>query len=348
MQTFTLTTANDTFLETETPLQQGDAISALAGNDTIHFSTSMITVDGGFGNDQIFVDELGFASFFSVFDGGLGDDTIQVRGRNHVVNGGEGNDDISIFGRDSTLNGGAGDDVLTDKSMRTAGYTSIFNGDAGNDRMVGNGAASTYNGGTGDDTYVILGDEMVVEASNSGIDTVRTSIANYSLNTNFERLVLLSGGIEGSGNTLGNTLIGNSAANTLSGFDGNDSLIGGLGQDRLRGGSGADHFLFRSANEIGKTHQTSDLILDFKHLTDKIDLHLIDASTRKSGNNAFVFIANQNFHKITGELRTEMHNESGTVHDVTYVSGDTNGDGAADFRLEIAGLKILSQTDFIL
>jgi Ca2+-binding RTX toxin-like protein len=61
----------------------------------------------------------------------------------------------------------------------------------------------------------------------------------------------LSGGapINGTGNALGNYIVGNNANNVLSGLsgddglhgrDGNDTLLGGLGNDVLDGGTGAD------------------------------------------------------------------------------------------------------------
>ena len=50
-----------------------------------------------------------------------------------------------------------------------------------------------------------------------------------------ERLTLLgASAINGTGNTLVNTLIGNGAANLLNGMGGNDVLTGGLGGDTFR------------------------------------------------------------------------------------------------------------------
>ena len=49
------------------------------------------------------------------------------------------------------------------------------------------------------------------------------------------------GGLNGTGNALGNTITGNDGNNELSGLDGNDSLIGNGGQDRLIGGDGDDN-----------------------------------------------------------------------------------------------------------
>ncbi|WP_137887427.1 calcium-binding protein, partial [Pseudomonas sp. 2FE] len=105
-------------------------------------------------------------------------------------------------------------------------------GNAGNDTLDGAAGADTLTGGLGDDTYIIddAGD-VITEASAEGTDTVRSSLT-YTLGANVEKLTLTGvSAIDGTGNTLANTLTGNSAANTLDGGTGIDTLIGGLGDD---------------------------------------------------------------------------------------------------------------------
>ncbi|MCZ7719910.1 hypothetical protein [Pseudomonas aeruginosa] len=63
--------------------------------------------------------------------------------------------------------------------------------------------------------------DLVVEASGAGDDTVQASIS-YSLGADVERLALLgSANLNGTGNSLDNTLIGNSGNNLLDGGLGN-------------------------------------------------------------------------------------------------------------------------------
>ena len=110
--------------------------------------------------------------------------------------------------------------------------------------------------------------DKVSEASNAGIDTVRSSIG-FTLGSNIENLVLTgSNAINGTGNALANALTGNSAANSLSGSGGDDVLNGKLGADTLTGGSGRDTFVFDTA--IGNTN--IDKILDFNVTDDTIAL----------------------------------------------------------------------------
>lgn len=120
-----------------------------------------------------------------------------------------------------------------------------LNGMGGADRMFGRGGNDTY--------YVNSPGDVVTEAIDAGIDSVR-STRTYALPANVEKLTLIGNAASnGTGNELANTMTGNASANTLSGLDGddilngaagNDVLIGGPGNDRLTGGPGLDAFRF--------------------------------------------------------------------------------------------------------
>ncbi len=96
--------------------------------------------------------------------------------------------------------------------------------------MSGN---DTMRGGNGDDTYFVDNTSDVVTESSStgGTDTVYASV-NFTLGSNVENLVLTGiGNINGTGNSLANTLTGNTGNNTLNGGTGSDNMSGGLGDD---------------------------------------------------------------------------------------------------------------------
>ena len=110
----------------------------------------------------------------------------------------------------------------------------------------------------------------------------------------------------------------------------------------MTGMGGRDVFDLNSLKETTKVATTRDVITDFTHLSDKMDLSTIDASTKKAGNQAFKFIGAVAFHHIAGELH---YTKSAGK---TIVEGDTNGDGKADFHIELTGLKALASGDFVL
>lgn len=136
-------------------------------------------------------------------------------------------------------------------------------GGAGNDRLVGGAGADTLEGGAGNDTYVVeVATDIVTENASAGTDTVEAGVT-YTLAANIENLTLTgTGAINGTGNTLGNTLTGNSAANTLAGGAGNDLLVGGAGNDRLAGDAGTDTLQGGAGNDTYVVDVTTDIVTE--------------------------------------------------------------------------------------
>ena len=75
---------------------------------------------------------------------------------------------------------------------------------------------------------------------------------------------------------------------------------------------------------------------------DRIDLRLVDANSTRDYDQAFAFIGNAAFSGTAGELRYRQLSGN------TYVLGDTNGDGVADFWIRLDGLHSLNAGDFVL
>src|SRR5204863_1036711 len=86
----------------------------------------------------------------------------------------------------------------------------------------------------------------------------------------------LSGFKNLTGSNLNDVLTGSSGANELMGLGGDDVLIGGGGADILTGGAGRD--IFRLSAATDSSPGNPDIITDFLHGTDTIDLSLIDAN----------------------------------------------------------------------
>lgn len=190
-----------------------DSVDGKAGNDTLYGQEGDDNLKGNLGNDQVYG-----GSGNDFINGGSGNDYLDGLAGNDILNGNLGNDEIRGFSGNDTLDGSDGNDFL--------------DGEAGSDKFIG---------GAGNDFYVVDGtNETTTELLNEGKDTVESS-ATFTLSANLEDLILVGDGdIDGTGNTLGNNIIGNEADNVLFGSFGNDKLIGNGGNDWLKGGAGLD------------------------------------------------------------------------------------------------------------
>ena len=137
-------------------------------------------------------------------------------------------------------------------------------------------------------------------------------------------------------------LLGGAGRDFLYGDGGNDKVRGGAGTDDLYGGTGADRFVFDDHEFGGMSRSTADYIGDFNHSEgDRIDLHLVDA-VAGGADNAFDFIGSHGFTGVAGQLRYFLSDGD------TFVQGDTNGDGLADFLIFLDGSHSLVAGDFVL
>ncbi len=308
-----------------------DVMNGAAGNDKFH---------GGAGND--------------IANGGSGDDTFL--GGNDA-----GNDRFSgDIGYDTLSYAGAKAGVTVNLAQGTAAGTAA--GDAagiGQDRIfeievvIGSAFADRLNGSTRADVLIGGGGDDRI-AGGSGIDTASYANAGAGVKVHLglsgAQDTLAAGidtlsGIENlTGSAHADRLTGNAGANLLWGGGGADILSGGGGADFLQGGSGADTFRFARSDFGGLTASTADRIADFSRAdADRIDLSAIDARAGSgTANDAFTFIGSQAFGNVAGQLRAVI---DGTM---TLLSGDTNGDGQADFLLRLDGALTLAAGDLVL
>ncbi|MCV3737864.1 hypothetical protein OCK02_16790 [Rhizobium sp. TRM96647] len=228
----------------------------------------------------------------------------------------------------------ANDDDIHEVIRGTDNADRLFGG-TGNDRIFGYGGSDTLVGGSGNDTLDGGNGHDRLEGS-AGHDKLLGAAGN-------DRLYGGSGRDRLDGGSGNDRLYGDSGNDTLKGNTGKDTLEGGAGADRLEGGSGADTFVFRLAGHSTVASSGRDRIDDFSRGSgDKISLSAIDAKTGVGGNNAFVFIGDDAFHKKAGELRYQHKNGD------TLVLADTNGNGKADLAILLDGTYNLKASDFIL
>ena len=62
-----------------------------------------------------------------------------------------------------------------------------------------------------------------------------------------------------------------------------------------------------------------------------------------AGDQGFSFIGIERFHNVAGVLHAYRLSDGNT-----YVSGDTNGDGVAEFAIKLSGKHTFDNADFVL
>lgn len=225
------------------------------------------------------------------------------------INGGGG---PGVQGTDSpeTINGQNNDDVIN-----AMGGDDVVHGRGGNDSIHGGDGNDQLSGDAGNDK--LYGD--------AGNDILRGGPGQDRI-------------WGGRGEDM---IFGAAANDRLRGGADDDHIVGGKGHDVMWGGGGADVFDFNFASQSTNARSGRDLIKDFTH-QDTIDVHTIDADKTHAGNQDFDFIGRQQFHDEAGELRFARHGSD------TFIYGDVNGDGKADFTIQLDDGMKLTASDFML
>lgn len=133
-----------------------------------------------------------------------------------------------------------GSDVLINKGSLIG---NVFLGGGGDFfDTIGGTITGTVSGGGGDDVYRTDSALLeILEGVDGGTDKVQSTVSfDLGETANVEDLKLLGSAVEGSGNSLSNTITGNLAHNSIHGAAGDDSLHGLGGDDLLFGDGGND------------------------------------------------------------------------------------------------------------
>ena len=306
-----------------------DTITTGAGNDIIKTGQGASTVSAGQG--------------YNVIVGGADSDTITGLDGGNVVHAGKGANTVTTGGGADLIFAGTGaDTIVTGRGadiIHLPGGSDGVDAGAGHDRLIIDYSAMTTNvsggitGGNLSTGYV----GHIADLAGSLVDFRR--VENFSITAGSGNDALTTGkGADllrgGDGNDL---LVGGGGQDTLFGGAGQDVLRGGRGNDVETGGAGADTFVFATVQEASSA-LGHDVIQDFKSGVDRIDLAGIDANWNLVGNQAFHFIGSAVFGSVAGELR----------YAGGMVTGDANGDGHADFAIEVGSPLVLTLHDFVL
>jgi Ca2+-binding RTX toxin-like protein len=165
--------------------------------------------------------------------------------------------------------------------------------------------------------------------------------ASFSAATPVATMTGTAGGNVLNGTAAGETIHGLAGGDVINGGGGDDVIVGGTGKDMLTGGTGHDRFVFEVAADSTLGGSYRDVIQDFTHGQDVIDVSAIDAKVGTAAHDAFSWIGTSNFSGVAGQLRYQV------IGAYTVVSGDTNGDKVADFEIGLAGNLALVSSDVL-
>ena len=267
---------DDTVTGTFANLQQNDNINGGAGIDTLVITDGLTT-------NAVVIKASSTTNQFNI--------------TGTTINGFE-RFDLSGFLGKVTYTG-----TTTNDWVATGTGADVLNGGTGVDTLIG---------GLGNDTYTVdnVGD-IVTETSTlaTEIDAVNSSVT-YTLSANVEKLTLTgTANINGTGNTLANTITGNAANNLLNGGDGNDILNGAAGIDTLIGGLG---------NDIYTVDNGGDIVTETSTLATEID----------TVNSSVTYTLSVNVEKLTLTGTANINGTGNTsVNTITGNSGNNILDG---------------------
>jgi Ca2+-binding RTX toxin-like protein len=234
-----------------------NTLTGNANNNTLNGGIGADVMIGGAGNDSYHVDNTG-DSVVELAGGGTNDwvyATVTHSLANNVEN-------LDLDGA-AAINGYGND---SNNILWGNDAANILNGSFGNDTMQGRGGNDSY--------YVNSTLDVATDQAGGGIDRVYSNASAFTLSSEIENmtlqemafayndagaLVLMAAGVDGTGNSLANSMTGNSMANRLFGLTGNDTLYGNGGNDTLDGGAGTDLMVGGFGNDVYIVDSASDL-----------------------------------------------------------------------------------------
>lgn len=223
----------------------GDDMITIGALDRVRTAT-VLTINGGDGNDTINSNGASIGLMRVSLIGGLGDDSLTGSAGIDSLDGGDGDDVLDAQGGNDLIFAGLGDDTI----LGGAGNDRIFAGDGsdnidagtGDDSVIGDVGADTINGGDGNDT-LDGGDGTDTVDGGSGNDSILGGNEADDLNGNTGNDTIRGGASD-------DTITGENGNDKLFGDDGNDSILGHDGEDTINGGDGDDTLDGMAGNDL--------------------------------------------------------------------------------------------------
>jgi Ca2+-binding RTX toxin-like protein len=232
------------------------------------------------------------------------------------------NDHYTTTSNDSLVLAKGGNDVIVVQAAYYDQENEIVQiavyGGPGNDKIIGKPVADheAFYGGAGNDHIEVWGS---------------VTYSGSALGAGGNDTLVCKGGDEGC------SLLGGAGDDTLisEGTVTGAYMTGGPGRDTLAGGAPRDVFVFRDGDTVAGPNR--DVIKNFRHGSDVIDLSAVDANVKAPGDQAFTFVAVAK-HPGIGEVSY-------------YVSGQNvivvGNNGAKTFEIELQAFDPpLAATDF--
>lgn len=337
-----------------TPSTRNDVLTGTTGADTISGLAGADLIRGLGGDDRLFGNDGGDTlrgdAGADLLEGGLGSDWIH---------GGAGTDRVSYFNDASArgvsidlmhgraTRGGELDRLFEIENADGTDNNDVLRGDREANRLGGAGGSDQLFGGLRDD---VLNGGPGNDRLNGGDDWDRVDLdlADYAAGG----AVVVDLGLATDTATRGREVdtlvdiegaVGSAGADTFRGDAQANLFRGNAGKDTQTGGAGADRFDYdRAADSLPGAGR--DVVTDFAHLSDKLDLATIDTrAATPAVNDSFTFLAAKgSAFSAAGQVRWY---QSGGA---TFVEASTDGDIAPELQIELLGLRPLSVADFVL
>jgi serralysin len=215
------------------------------------------------------------------------------------------------------------DKVISVERIFGTAESDTFIGDKGDNHFIGMDGVDSFNGGKGFD---VLEFYFWQDQGQHGADVDLTLSSGQIKDDGYGNVEDANGFEAAGGGDYDDTIkLGIAKEGFAWGGGGDDILTAGIAGNWLGGGDGSDTFVFLSTDAIGNLgkNKIQTFIYDFhQDEDDVIDLTALGDLT---------FIGNSAFSGSEGELRYQFKNGN------TLLQGDIDGNGAADFSLELEG-----------